>query len=138
MDSRLAKLSPKTFVPGTASTVMLMLMSSMKLLVKTWAAATQAASAAAASAPKFVSKFAVNVGVMTRRVSSQRRYSGDWAGLGRPTPVAKPCLGRASGPAAPGTPEGSTGRGRTTPVAEPSVWRSALVGRATPVAKPTF
>ena len=69
MDRRLAKLSPKTFVPGTASTVMLMLMSSVKLLVKIWAAATQAALAAAASAPKFVSKLAVNVGVMTRRVS---------------------------------------------------------------------
>jgi hypothetical protein len=63
------KLCPKTFVPGTASTVMLMLMSSVKRPVKTWAAATQAALAAAASAPKFVSKLAVNVGVMTRIIS---------------------------------------------------------------------
>jgi hypothetical protein len=48
---------------------MLTWMSSVKWLVKTWAAASQAAFAAAAFAPKFVSKLAVKVGVMTRTIS---------------------------------------------------------------------
>ena len=60
------ELLPKTLVPATASTVMLMLILSEKWLVKTWAAATQAALAAVAFAPKFVSKLAVNVGVMIK------------------------------------------------------------------------
>jgi hypothetical protein len=47
---------------------MLMLMSSEKWLVKIWAAAVQAALAAVAFAPKLVSKFAVNVGVITKAI----------------------------------------------------------------------
>ena len=62
------ELWPKTFVPATASTVMLMLMLSENWLVKTWAAATQAAFAAVAFAPKFVSKLAVNVGLMIKMI----------------------------------------------------------------------
>ena len=68
MEIRDVLLSPNTLVPATASTVMLMWMSSEKLLVKISAAAAQAALAAAAFAPKFVSKRAVNVGVMIKTI----------------------------------------------------------------------
>ena len=68
MDRRDVKLWPKTFVPATASTVMLMLMLSEKWVVKTWDAATQAALAAVALAPKFVSKLAVNVGLIFKMI----------------------------------------------------------------------
>src|SRR5690349_9379234 len=54
-------LCPKTDVPATASTVMLTVIGSLKLVEKVLAAAIQAARAAGAFAPKFASKLVVKV-----------------------------------------------------------------------------
>ena len=141
----------KTCVPGSASTVMLMWMLSEKRLVKTSAAVIQAAFAAVASAPKFVSNLAVNVGVMIKRsppkIQSLRDLAAAgtcWAGRGRATPVVKPCVCCTSDLAAAGT--CWAGRGRATPVVKPCVCCTSDLaaagtcwagrGRATPVVKP--
>ena len=69
MRNQVKRLPLKAIGVVSTSTVMLMVMSSEKWVVKTWAAAIHAALAAVASAPKLMSKAAVNVGVMTRRIA---------------------------------------------------------------------